>query len=419
MDSNSVELRSGAWFGDEPLTLTFPKDWEVTVVAPPDDPALDADAIKARIAQPIGAPRLAEVASQRSRAAILVDDLTRPTPVAALLPPLLEELAAGGIGADAVTVVVAGGTHPRMSADDVKRKLGERLSRELRVLVHDCREDLVDLGVSERGTPLFADKHVMECDLKIGVGGIYPHRAAGFSGGPKIAMPGIVGLRTAQHIHATYQTSKRRGGDTDTEFRKELADFADRIGLDFLVNVLVNPRREITAVFAGHRLQAFEAGVKYAREHYAVAPASDSDIIIADAYPFDLTMHAALARRVFWPAQGKGTSMSRIGIAACPLGIGTHEIFSHEQSPLVRFARRGRDTLQAILTPSGRKKARRRKELSLLMLSPGLTPKQLSRVRPGYRHFASWSQLLDVLKERYNGVPPRVVVYRCSGLMLP
>ncbi len=59
-------------------------------------PALPPDQrVPAALANPIGSPRLRDLAHRARRILVLVDDNTRPTPAHLILPYLLEELEAG------------------------------------------------------------------------------------------------------------------------------------------------------------------------------------------------------------------------------------------------------------------------------------------------------------------------------------
>src|SRR5581483_5994472 len=96
------------------------------VYAPAVDPApVDEDAVMARgIAAPVGAPRLRELLSRETRVLILVDDGTRGTPIARLLPLVAGELEAAGVADSRVAVLTAQGTHRRMSEEELRHKLG-------------------------------------------------------------------------------------------------------------------------------------------------------------------------------------------------------------------------------------------------------------------------------------------------------
>ena len=58
----SVEIYTGAWHGDSSSYLTFPESWDVQVIGDNPGPALEVDAMKQRMLQPIGTERLASLA---------------------------------------------------------------------------------------------------------------------------------------------------------------------------------------------------------------------------------------------------------------------------------------------------------------------------------------------------------------------
>jgi nickel-dependent lactate racemase len=90
--NNTATVHSHAWYGDEALTLKFPTGWEVEILGPKDAPTLTEKQIEHAFAEPIGSPRIAELANGKKSAAIIVDDLSRPTPAATVIPFLLREL---------------------------------------------------------------------------------------------------------------------------------------------------------------------------------------------------------------------------------------------------------------------------------------------------------------------------------------
>jgi nickel-dependent lactate racemase len=112
---SDVQLRTRAWFGDAPLTIGFPPTWKVVELGPEDEPTMTADELRERLQHPIGSRRLADLAIGKMKAVMIVDDLTRPTPAADLLPLLIEELTRAGMPVRAMTVLLAGGTHPPAS----------------------------------------------------------------------------------------------------------------------------------------------------------------------------------------------------------------------------------------------------------------------------------------------------------------
>ena len=215
-------LNQNAWYGDTRIELRFPAEWTVKIFGDQFIPTLSDSKIQHKIRTPIGSPPLSELAAGKSRVSILLDDLSRPTPTARLLPVVLDELSAAGIKPENITIVIAGGTHLPASANEVVKKTGGDLPSGVRVMAHDCRQALVDLGRTARGTPIQINQQVYESDLKIGIGCIYPHQLAGFSGGAKILVPGAAGYETIRALHDNMLGSMGRAGSIQNQFRDEV-----------------------------------------------------------------------------------------------------------------------------------------------------------------------------------------------------
>lgn len=417
-----ITLRTGAWFGDAPLELSFPAGWEPRVLEAQGLRILDAAQIGAAIARPIGTPPLRELAYGRQRAAILVDDLTRPTPAGDLLPPILAELHAAGLPDSAIMIVIAGGTHAPASADEIARKIGPELALRYQVIAHDAGGPLHDLGLLDGDLPLAINAAVAECDLKIGVGCIYPHPAAGFSGGAKILMPGVCGAETTRMMHDYLRGATGRGGSLDTELRRVIEQAAARAGFDYIVNVVLTAERGVGGLFAGDRTLAHEAGVAFFKQRCMVPAPGEAEIVIADMYPFDTSLQFAYDRGL-WPLLDLGGAVSRVAIAACPQGVGGHTLYPVDKPLLARVVRRLRHLRPADLR-SPLEKLRtivqllRHRRSELLVLAPGVTADGLAQVLPRATHFAAWAPLRAAL-ERRHGAQARVAIYRCAPLHLP
>lgn len=420
---SDVQLRTKAWFGDEPLSISFPPAWKIVEVGPRDSPALSAEAMREQLARPIGSPPLRDLAKGKTKAVILVDDLTRPTPAADLLPLLITELTQSGLRENAITVLLAGGTHPPASAEEQAKKVGTKLSPVVRVMAHDSRGDLVDLGRSPAGLPIRINRMVMECDLKIGVGCIYPHPIAGFSGGAKIVLPAVCGVETTRMMHDYLRGSRERGGSIHTELRQDMIAVARKAGLDFIANVTLNHRREIGGLFAGDLVEAHEAGVRAAQRMYTVPVVTGADIVVADMYPFDTSWQFAQDRGL-WPIECAGPTASRVVIAACPLGLGTHELFPVDSPLWSRVARRLQHFRMADLDRPFEKlrtvvKLLRQKQHQMMVLSPGLEAQDLKTMFPHAQRFGEWPALRAALVARHGERPLSVAIYRCAPLLVP
>src|SRR5712691_5498867 len=124
------------------------------------------------LATPLGSPRLRQLAADavaraapaRARAVVAVTDLTRASPDAVLVPPLLDELNAGGIGDGEITVIVAIGLHRATSDAEKREKLGGVVDR-VRVIDSDGRDPTkwADLGsIPPYGVPGITQKVIKD-----------------------------------------------------------------------------------------------------------------------------------------------------------------------------------------------------------------------------------------------------------------
>ena len=149
----TVTVPWSMWYGDT-FEMTFPDTWEVTVAEMRGGPDIGDEGIRQALADPIGAPPLRDLARGRRDAAILIDDLTRPTPTWRTVPYLLEELAAAGIDEERVCIVCAVAAHRPMTRPDMIKKLGLDLVERLHVVNHNAQDNLEFYGHSSQGIPI-------------------------------------------------------------------------------------------------------------------------------------------------------------------------------------------------------------------------------------------------------------------------
>ena len=79
------------WYGWEDVELEFPESWEVQErrMAGHDAKALHRGKIAEKLGQPVGTSPLSEHSRGKKRCVILFDDMTCPTKVYQMLPPIL------------------------------------------------------------------------------------------------------------------------------------------------------------------------------------------------------------------------------------------------------------------------------------------------------------------------------------------
>ncbi len=333
MSMQTVRVPQLAFFGDTELELPLPASWQVEVRPMPGAflPPLSDDALRAALAAPIGAPRLRELARDRREAVIIFDDISRPTPVHRLWPFVVEELHAGGIGDDHIRFIVALGTHGAHSREDFRRKLGEEALRRFPIYNHNPYQHCTLVGITRHGTPIEVNNEVLACDLRIGIGSVLPHPGMGFGGGPKIILPGVMSFNTiATHHGPTMQRLRDEGhgptfrsGMAENAAWQDIAEAAELARLDFIVNSILNQRREVVGLVAGHFVEAWRVGVQIGKRVYATQPSADADVVITNGYgKGNEAMISALAADIGYGAQGAGRDV--VAISVSPQGVVVH-----------------------------------------------------------------------------------------------
>lgn len=245
--------------------------------------------IEDALANPIGTERLEALLSPGDSVVIIVDDITRPTPTVKLLPPILTRIAQAGIPDEAVLIFMALGTHRPMTGDELRRKLGDDVMARYRIINRDYREgDYVDLGTTASGVPIEVSREILDADLRIALGNVVPHITAGWGGGSKIILPGVCSQKTVDQMHyigCTAQPVLEILGVRDNLPRVEMDDIAAKIGLEFIVNTVLDEDGQMLGVFAGHFIEAHRAACAMADQVMVIPIPKPADIVIVSANP--------------------------------------------------------------------------------------------------------------------------------------
>jgi len=402
----AVSIRWKAWHGDETCELTFPDSWDVQLCAMADAPRAPEHEVRRAFSHPISSPPLDVIADGAKSVAIAVDDLTRPTPTRELLPIVLEYLRSSGIQKNQIKMVVALGVHPPLSRDDLAHKLGTEVVRDYRIVQHHASENLQEVGIRLDGIPVKINKDFLESDLKISMGCITPHPFAGFSGGGKTILPGLASTEIIERTHR-YALMGFRGGlgvIEGNQFREEVEEVSRKCGVNLIIDVVVNQRREMAGVFVGDVREAFLKGVHFARKVYPTSLPIEVDVAVLNAYPKDTDLIQSengfnvlrSAERLFVRDQGKIVLMT-----ASSHGRGAHGMFA----------------------PGGRlyrEPLRKRwlRERGLIVYSPGVSEEEVrSMFWKGYPFCQTWGEVLKILEQAFPN-HCRVAVFPCGSLQL-
>ena len=258
-----------------------------------------AVAVEEALDRPIASPALEELAKGKKTALVITSDHTRPVPSRIIMPRILRRLRTGNPEIR-ITILVATGFHRGTTRAELEEKLGTEIVERERIVVHDSGDEtmLVKLGTLPSGGELIVNKLAVESDLIVGEGFIEPHFFAGFSGGRKSILPGIASRKTvlANHCSEFIQSPYARTGNLENNpIHRDMLFAAEKAGLGFIVNVVIDPAKKIVKAFAGHPVKAHEAGCAFLRS-FCQVEVPEADIVITSngGYPLDQNVYQSV-----------------------------------------------------------------------------------------------------------------------------
>lgn len=258
-------------YGEDGLDLEFPETSNFVGVLYPKEPepiSAPEIAVQKSLLNPVASEPLKELSRGKNDAVIVISDITRPVPNALLLPIIIQNLEEAGIHPEKITILIATGIHRPNEGQELERLVGKEIASNYRIINHFSKnqDDMVLVGHIGDGVPALVNKNYVEADLKILTGFIEPHMWAGFSGGRKSILPGISSVKTLEFMHGPEMVAHpqtRYGILEGNPFHKAGLDIMEQAGADFIVNVTLDTKKEVTGVFAGHPVKAHLEGVNF------------------------------------------------------------------------------------------------------------------------------------------------------------
>ena len=304
-------------YGKHPYPVDLSDDREVRLVLPPalpTPPPLDELLRAATSTMPT-----ASVA----RVVVIISDPSRHEPREAFVRAVRHRLPSH----TALTIAIATGTHGPCRVEDLG--LSPDTLAGASIVNHNGHQDrdLVELGVTSRGTPVRVHRCLVDADLVIATGCIRPHYFAGFGAGVKALFPGL-GQATAIRINHLLKThpDARAGVVVGNPCRDDLEEAARFIPTPvFLLDGVCGPDDRIHHVVSGDMIRAFREGAELARPWFTAQVPGARVVIASDALPITASLYqAAKIAAAAAPLVDEGGTL--VVVAECANGIGPIEV---------------------------------------------------------------------------------------------
>ncbi|RCW41691.1 MULTISPECIES: nickel-dependent lactate racemase [unclassified Halanaerobium] len=304
-----------------------------------DDNKLMKDIVKSALSNPDGSKKLSEIVNKDDKVTIVISDITRSwQKIDKFLPYIIDEITAGGVELEDITILAATGSHRSHTNEEIDRLLGKNTAGKIKFVDHNCydKDNLKFLGKTSFGTPVYINKAAVDADKLILTGGIVFHDMAGWAGGRKSILPGIAGYETIMSNHSLTLNSRKVGGIKDdvrsgnfdnNPVHLDMMEAAEMIPPDFIFNVIPDGKGGIAAAVAGDYKKAHKKGCKLISDMFGIKINKKADLVIASCggFPKDINLYQASKALVNAAAAVKNNGCV-ILMAECREGIGHPEV---------------------------------------------------------------------------------------------
>lgn len=255
-----------------------------------------AGALRAGLANPLGQSRpFLDSLRAGDRVTIAVSDSFRKTGVHQLLPALIAGIESAGVRSEDIAFLYATGSHRGPTETEAAEILGPEIHARFkeRAHTHDPRNraELVHLGETRRGTPVWINRRAVECDCFIVTGTVVLHYFGGYGGGRKAVLPGLAGIESIAANHALnlhprenrLDPAVRIGTLASNPVAEDMLEGARMCKTALLVNTVLNQSGAIAGLFTGDLEAAHAEAAAFAHRLYAVPLRERADIVAASA----------------------------------------------------------------------------------------------------------------------------------------
>lgn len=268
----------------------------------PDRSILDQGRIvEEALDTPIDAPKLDDILEKTSKISILVTDKTRATPNSLIIPILLSRMRRAGVNIEYIDIVVANGLHEPMNKSELESFLGRDIVSEYNVVNHiaDDEDSIEYIGKTMFGTELYVNRVVSRSSFRIAVGLVEPHFFAGYSGGRKLILPGVAGVRSVYMNHSFKMIAHPLAdyGYLDgNPINEDMMNAASMVGLEYTVNIVLDKSKRIIYASSGDYIGAYRRAVDFLSSLVRIHIPFQADITITSngGYPLDRNLYQAV-----------------------------------------------------------------------------------------------------------------------------
>ncbi|MFW5839804.1 MAG: lactate racemase domain-containing protein [Planctomycetota bacterium] len=316
----------------DPILLDLPEQWNIQQIAEPKLASAQADwpeRIASALSQPGNGQGLSRLIQARrgGRFVIVVEDITRHSPLVPILEVIARELEHGKVADSQVEILFATGMHHKMTAKQAREKIGPFADR-FNWRSNPWTEPQAYSSIGRAGRiELQLDTRLVQADLRIIISSVSPHLQAGFGGGAQMLLPGCASLESIRHLHRLGLGRNLRqmvGTDAGANLMRATIDRAGQLlekagGKTLSIQYVLDSDNQPTSIAVGDLLAVQQMLAKHCAVSCGVVVHEPADIVIAGAFPrdYDLWQSFKCIPNTMWALRPGGVL---ICVTDCPAG---------------------------------------------------------------------------------------------------
>lgn len=265
---------------------------------------------------------------------LIIPDKTRNFGASVVLPVLIEQLHRFGVADSDILIIIAMGSHEPHQAGEIEKLVGKEIYHAYEIVEHDCRdvENLIFVGMTKAGTPVYLNRHVVEAGKRLVVGTAVHHYFAGYGGGPKMIQPGCAGHETIVRNHALSIDQRsgcihpncQAGVVAGNPVQADILDSLQFLQVDLLLETVLDENGKIIFASCGDLFETHARACQLVDDLYRIPIKGRADLVVASCggYPKDINFiqaHKTL-NNAFYAVKERGVILL---LAECRDGIGS------------------------------------------------------------------------------------------------
>jgi nickel-dependent lactate racemase len=286
---------------------------------------------------------------------IALEGTTPPKVAATVLSAIVKQLVELVVPRERIIIVVGNGVNSSSYPSLIETLKTHNDISGVNIIEHTRdTHNLVEVGITNQGTPVKINRNYSEASLKIAIGRTQIDPYTGFSGAFSAIVPGISGMETVlENRRHIFKGQSKQGVIELNPIKEDAIEAVKMVGIDFAVNLVLNYDDDLLQVYTGGFEESWGKACTGLGDSYEIDVESGADVVLVSAggISYDRSLYGAI-----WALDSASLLVKRNGaivlLAECSDGLGAESFTSLARvEELSEFKRRfalGAETIQML-----------------------------------------------------------------------